>query len=46
MYAIRSYYDDTVGKGEAQADLEAAAERAVEAVASSGYLRGNSYNFV
>ncbi len=32
---------DTVGKGEAQADLEAAAERAVEAVASSGYLRGN-----
>ncbi|SBV98736.1 Vitamin B12-dependent ribonucleotide reductase [uncultured Alphaproteobacteria bacterium] len=32
---------DTVGKGEAQADLEKAAERVVEAVASSGYLRGN-----
>ncbi len=32
---------DTLGKGEAQADLEKAAEKVVEAVASSGYLRGN-----
>jgi ribonucleoside-diphosphate reductase alpha chain len=31
---------DTLGKGEAQANLERAAEKVVEAVASSGYLRG------
>ncbi|MBN2751352.1 MAG: vitamin B12-dependent ribonucleotide reductase [Rhodospirillaceae bacterium] len=32
---------DTLGKGEAQADLEKAAEKVVEAYASSGYVRGN-----
>ena len=31
---------DTLGKGEAQAELQKAAEEMVEAVASSGYLRG------
>ncbi|WP_337997283.1 vitamin B12-dependent ribonucleotide reductase [Oleispirillum naphthae] len=31
---------DSLGQGEAQADLQKAAERVVEAVASSGYLRG------
>ncbi len=32
---------DSLGKGEAQADLERAAEKVVEAYASAGYVRGN-----
>ncbi len=32
---------DSLGKGEAQADLEKAAEKVVEAYASAGYVRGN-----